>query len=58
MEAEFVAASEVVKEVVWLRNFLGDLEVIPNHKQPMIVYCDNIGAAIARNQEAIKEENM
>ena len=58
MEGEYVAVSEDVKEAVCLRNFLRDLEVIPNLEQPMIVYCDNIGAAIARNQEAIKEENM
>ena len=30
IEAEYVAASEAVKEVVWLCNFLRDLKVIPN----------------------------
>ena len=30
MEAEYVAASEAVKEVVWFHNFLRDLEVISN----------------------------
>ncbi|KAL5555407.1 hypothetical protein UlMin_037643 [Ulmus minor] len=44
MEAEYVAASEAVKEVVWLRNFLRDLEVIPNLEQLMVVYCNNSGA--------------
>ncbi|KAL5540923.1 hypothetical protein UlMin_044899 [Ulmus minor] len=44
MEAEYVAASEAVKEAVWLRNFLRDLEIIPNLEQLMVVYCDNSGA--------------
>ena len=29
MEAEYIAASEASKEVVWLRNFLMDLGVVP-----------------------------
>ena len=43
-EPEYVVASKAVKVVVWLRKFLSDLEVIPNLKQPMVVYCDNSGA--------------
>jgi hypothetical protein len=50
MEAEYVAASEAVKEAVWLRNFLRDLEIIPNLEQPMVVYCDNSGA-VANSKE-------
>ena len=50
MEAEYVAALEAVKEAVWLRNFLRDLEVIPNLEQPMVVYCDNSGA-VANSKE-------
>ena len=50
MEAEYIAASEAVKEVVWFRNVLRDLEVIPNFEQPMIVYCDNSGA-VANSKE-------
>ena len=30
MEAEYVAACEAAKEVVWLRQFLIDLEVVPS----------------------------
>ena len=50
MEAEYVAASEAIKEAVWLHNFLRDLEVIPNLEQPMVVYCDNSGA-VANNKK-------
>ena len=41
MEAEFVAASEVAKEVVWLRKFLMELGVTVKVVDPMILYCDN-----------------
>ena len=50
MEAEYVASSEVDKEVVWLYNFLRDLEVITNLEKPMVVYCDNSGT-VAKNKE-------
>ena len=50
MEAEYVAASKVVKEVVWFRNFLRDLEDILNLEQPMVVYCDNSGV-VANSKE-------
>ena len=29
IEAKYVAACEVAKEVAWLRNFLMDLQVVP-----------------------------
>ena len=50
MESEYVAASEAIKEVVWLHNFLMDLEVIPNLKQLVFVFCDNSGA-VANSKE-------
>ena len=50
MEAEYIATSEAVKEAVWLRNFLRDLEVIPNLEQPMVFYCENSGA-VANSKE-------
>ena len=43
MEAEYIAASEVAKEAVWLKNFLSDMEVIPNMDKPITLYCDNNG---------------
>ena len=50
MEAEYVAATEATKEVVWLRKFLRDLEVIPNGEQPITLYCDSSGA-VANSKE-------
>ena len=44
MEVEYVAALEASMEVVWLRNFLIDLEVVPGMQKPIDLYCDNTGA--------------
>ena len=30
MEAKYIATSEAAKEVIWLKNFLMDLEVVPS----------------------------
>jgi len=49
-EAEYIAASEVAKEGVWIRNFLMDLGVVPGSSNPLDVYCNNNGA-IARAKE-------
>ena len=43
MEPEYIAASEAATEPVWLKNFLSDMEVIPNMDKPIILYCDNSG---------------
>ena len=48
MEAEYVAALEATKEVVWLRKFLIELGVIGKVVDPMILYCDNSGAVTPR----------
>ena len=50
MEAEYIAASEAVKEVVWLKNFLMDLEVVPFERSAITLYCDNSGA-VANSKE-------
>ena len=50
MEAEYIAASEAAKEAVWLKNFLSDLEVVPNIDKPITLYCDN-SDAVANSRE-------
>ena len=58
MEAEYIAASEVAKETVWLKNFLMDLEVVPTTQSAITLHCDNSGAvANTKDQGAIKEES-
>ena len=50
MEAEYIAASEAAKEVVWLKNFLLDLEVVPSAQLAITLFCDNSGA-VANSKE-------
>ncbi|CAN4121880.1 unnamed protein product [Withania somnifera] len=50
MEAEYEAASEATKEVVWLKNFQKDLKVFPMIDAPLTIYCDNSGA-VANSKE-------
>ena len=41
IEAEYVAAGEVAKEVVWLKKFLSDLGVVRMEQVPITLFCDN-----------------
>ena len=43
-ETENIAACEVVKEAIWLKKFLMELEVVPASLSPITLYCDNSGA--------------
>ena len=40
MKVEYVVASKVAKEVLWLLKFLMKLRVVPWVVQPMILFCD------------------
>ena len=50
MEAEYIATSEAAKEVVWLKNFLMNLGVVPSAQSAITLYCDNSGA-VANSKE-------
>ncbi|TYK19578.1 retrovirus-related pol polyprotein from transposon tnt 1-94 [Cucumis melo var. makuwa] len=50
MEAEYVAACEAAKEVVWLKKFLTDLEIVPNMHLSITLRCDN-SSAVANSRE-------
>ena len=41
MEAEYIVTSEAAKEVVWLKNFLMDLEVVPSVQSAITLFCNN-----------------
>jgi hypothetical protein len=43
-EVEYIAASKAAKEVVWIRNFISKLGVVPSASSLMDLYCDNSGA--------------
>ena len=49
-EAEYIAASEAAKEVVWMRKFIMELEVVPSIAEPISINYDNNGA-IAQEKE-------
>nr|GFA72331.1 hypothetical protein [Tanacetum cinerariifolium] len=52
-QAEYVAASEAAMEAVWIRKFVGDLEVMPSINKPINMYCDNSAAIIFTNEPGI-----
>ena len=49
-KAEYIAALDAAKEVVWIKNFVFRLGVVPSITNPMDVYCDNNGS-IAQAKE-------
>ncbi|KAK8665988.1 hypothetical protein V6N13_006141 [Hibiscus sabdariffa] len=49
-EAEYIAASEAAKEVVWIKKFITGLGVIPSISDAVDLYCDNNGS-IAQAKE-------
>ncbi|KAK1620537.1 hypothetical protein QYE76_026054 [Lolium multiflorum] len=49
-ESEYIAASEASSEAVWMKRFIIELGVVPSALDPLIIYCDNMGA-IANAQE-------
>ena len=56
MKVKYVTACEAAKEVVWLKKFLMDLEVVPNMHLPITLYCDNSGA-VANSKEPISHKH-
>ncbi|KAL0451279.1 UNVERIFIED_CONTAM: Retrovirus-related Pol polyprotein from transposon TNT 1-94 [Sesamum latifolium] len=50
-EAEYIAASEAAKEVVWMKNYIQELGVITSIVEPVVIFCDNNGA-IAQAKES------
>ena len=49
-EAEYIAASDAAKEVVWLWKFIIELGVVPSIDGPVLLYCDS-SSAIAQVKE-------
>ncbi|XP_074265987.1 secreted RxLR effector protein 161-like [Silene latifolia] len=50
MELEYIAASEAAKEVVWIRQLLEGLRVVPSAKHLITLYCDNREAIFQGNE--------
>ena len=49
-EVEYIVASDVAKEAVWIKIFIFRLGVVPSITNPVDVYCDN-NRAIAQAKE-------
>ena len=49
-EAEYIAASDAAKEVMWIWKFLREIGVAPSLDGPVLLYCDSTGA-IAQAKE-------
>jgi hypothetical protein len=55
-EDEYIAASKATKAVVWIKNFISKLGVVPSASNPIDLYCDNSGAiAQAKEPRSHKE---
>ncbi|GKA12419.1 hypothetical protein Tco_0691965 [Tanacetum coccineum] len=54
-DAEYIAAFNASKEVVWIRKFIFGLGVVPTIKEPISMYYDNTGAiSIAKDHRVTK----
>nr|GEU71613.1 retrotransposon protein, putative, Ty1-copia subclass [Tanacetum cinerariifolium] len=49
-ESEYIAASEASDEAIWIKNFIGDLGVVPTVQDPIKIFCDN-ESAVALTKE-------
>ena len=43
-EAEYIAASEVAHEGVWMKEFISDLGIITSASGPIKIFCNNTSA--------------
>nr|GEX68298.1 hypothetical protein [Tanacetum cinerariifolium] len=50
-----LAASEVAKEVVWIRKFIDEFGVVPSNDYPIKINCDNSAAIIMAKESGIQK---
>ncbi|KAK1695169.1 hypothetical protein QYE76_011866 [Lolium multiflorum] len=43
-ESEYIAASEASSEEIWMKRFITELGVVPSALNPLVIYCDKMGA--------------
>jgi hypothetical protein len=59
MEVEYIATSEATEKVIWIRNFISELGVVPSASSPMDLCCDNSEAIVqAKESRSHKRLNM
>ncbi|GJS50542.1 hypothetical protein Tco_0623904 [Tanacetum coccineum] len=55
MEAEYIVASKVVMEAIWIRKFIYGLGVVPNNDRPMDMYYENTCAIIIADEPGVQK---
>nr|GFC56315.1 retrovirus-related Pol polyprotein from transposon TNT 1-94 [Tanacetum cinerariifolium] len=54
-EYEYIVACEASKEAIWMKNFIGDLRVIPIVQDPIEIFCGN-ECAVSLTKEPMDHE--
>ncbi|GJR53988.1 retrotransposon protein, putative, ty1-copia subclass [Tanacetum coccineum] len=54
-ESEYIAASEAVMEVVWIRKFISGLGIVPTINEPLNMYYDNSAAVHYANEPGVQK---
>ncbi|GJR17799.1 hypothetical protein Tco_0966326 [Tanacetum coccineum] len=54
-EAEYIAASEVAMEAVWIRKFISGLGIVPTINEPIRMFCDNSAALHFANEPGVQK---
>ncbi|KAL0391097.1 UNVERIFIED_CONTAM: hypothetical protein Scaly_0466800 [Sesamum calycinum] len=49
-KVEYIAACDATKEVVLIKNFIQEFDVIPSVVDPTLIYCGNIGAVVQEKE--------
>ncbi|KAK4384021.1 hypothetical protein Sango_3099600 [Sesamum angolense] len=49
-EAECIADSQAAKEVIWMKNYIQKLGVLPSIAEPVVIFYDNNGAIAQANE--------
>jgi hypothetical protein len=57
MEVQYMAASEAVKEGVWIKKFITEIGVVPSVLDPMELYGDNSGAIAQAKEPRSHQKN-
>ncbi|GJS84205.1 retrotransposon protein, putative, ty1-copia subclass [Tanacetum coccineum] len=53
-ESEYIAASEVAMEVVWIRKFISGLGIVPTINERINIYCDNSATVHYANEPGVQ----
>ncbi|GKA35919.1 hypothetical protein Tco_0722410 [Tanacetum coccineum] len=53
-EAEYIVASEVAMEAVWIRKFISGLGIVPTINKPIRMFCDNSAALHFANEPGVQ----